>query len=79
LLLESNAAAGSIEDQYRCIRDEVIIRSLRNHASEIWGVLTAILDSEHLLFTNRIDPEDDGDCTLCSLDIVTGEFWQLRC
>jgi hypothetical protein len=78
LLLESESVAGSVDDQYACVRDEAGVKSLRSDIDEIWGVLTAILDSENVIFTNRIDPEDDEDCSLCSLNVITGEFWRLH-
>jgi hypothetical protein len=78
LVLESDSVTGSIEDLYARVRDEVRIRSLRSGVDEIWAVLTAILDSENLIFTNRIDPEDGDDGSLCSLNVITGEFWRLR-
>jgi hypothetical protein len=78
LLLESDSVAGSIEDQYACVRDAASFRSLRSGVDEIWGVLTAILESENVIFTNRIDPAEGDDRSLCSLNLITGEFWQLR-
>jgi hypothetical protein len=78
LLLESDSVAGSIEDEYARVRDEASFRSLRSGVDEIWGVLTAILESENVIFTNRIDPPEDDDRSLCSLNLTTGEFWQLH-
>jgi hypothetical protein len=78
LLLESDSVAGSIEDEYARARDEARVRSLRSGVDEIWGVLTAILESENVIFTNRIDPAEGDDRSLCSLNLITGEFWQLR-
>jgi hypothetical protein len=78
LLLESDSVAGSIEDEYARVRDEANVRSLRSGVDEIWGVLTAILESENVIFTNRIDPPEDDDCSLCSLNLITGEFWRLH-
>jgi len=78
LLLESDSVAGSIEDQYARVRDEASVRSLRGGVDEIWGVLTAVLETENVIFTNRIDPGDDDERTLCSLNLITGEFWRLR-
>ena len=77
LVLESDSIAGSIEDQYARVRDEASVRSLWGGVDEIWGVLTAILDSENVIFTNRIDPAEGDDRTLCSLNLITGEFWRL--
>ena len=78
LLLESDLVAGSIEDQYAGVRDEASVKSLRGGVDEIWGVLTAILETENVIFTNRIDPGDDDDRSLCSLNVITGEFWRLH-
>jgi hypothetical protein len=36
-------------------------------------------DSENVIFANRIEPQEDDDRSLCSLNVNTGEFWQLRC
>jgi hypothetical protein len=77
LLLESDSFADSIEDQYACVRDEPNIRSLRSGVDEVWGVPTAILESENVTFTNRMDPAEDDDRSLCSLNLITGEFWRL--
>jgi hypothetical protein len=78
LLLENDSVSGSIEDQYACVRNEAGVKRLRTGVDEIWSVLTAILDSENLIFANRIDPADDDDSSLCSLNVITGEFWRLR-
>lgn len=78
LLLESDAVAGSIDQRYACVRREAGVKSLRGDVDEVWAALTAVLDSENIIFTNRIDPEDEDDCSLCSLNVVTGEFWRLR-
>ncbi len=78
LLLESNSVAGSIEDQYTRVRDQASVRSLPGSVDEIWGVLTAILETENVIFTNRIDPAEFDDRSLCSLNVSTGEFWRLR-
>jgi hypothetical protein len=77
LLLESDSIAGSIEDQYARVRDEASVRGLWGGVDEIWGVLTAILDSENVIFTNRIDAAEGDDRSLCSLNLITGEFWRL--
>jgi hypothetical protein len=77
LLLESDSIAGSIEEQYARVPDEARVRNLRSGIDEIWGVLTAILETENVIFTNRIDPAEGDDRSLCSLNLVTGEFWRL--
>jgi hypothetical protein len=78
LLLESDSVAGSIDERYACVRDEASVKSSRSDVDEVWGALTAILDSENVIFTNRIDPADDDDCSLCSHNVITGEFWRLH-
>jgi hypothetical protein len=78
LLLESDSVAASIENEYARARDEDSVRSLRSGIDEIWGILTAILESENVIFTYRIDPADGDDRSLCSLNVITGEFWRLR-
>ena len=78
LLLESDSVAGSIEDQYSRVRDEASVRSLRGGVDEIWGVLTASLETENVIYTSRIDPGDADDRSLCSLNLITGEFWRLH-
>jgi hypothetical protein len=76
LLLENDSIAGSIEEQYARVRNDARVRNLRSGVDEIWGVLTAILETENIIFTNRIDSEGD-DRSLCSLNLHTGEFWRL--
>jgi hypothetical protein len=78
LLLESDSVTGSIEAQYARVRDQASLKNLRSGIDEIWGALTAILESENVIFTNRIDPAEDDDRSLCSLNVITGEFWRLR-
>ena len=78
LLLEKDSVAGTIEDQYAQVRDETGIKSLRKGVDEIWGVITASLDSENVIFTNPVDPQEDDNRSFCSLNVVTGEFWQVH-
>lgn len=78
LLLESDSVAGAIDERYACVRDDARGKSLRRDVDEVWVAFTALLESENVIFTNRIDPEDDDDCSLCSLNVITGEFWRLR-
>jgi hypothetical protein len=77
LLLESDSIAGSIEEQYARVRNHARGRNLRSGVDEIWGVLTAILETENIIFTNRIDSAEGDDRSLCSLNLLTGEFWRL--
>jgi hypothetical protein len=78
LLLESDSVSGAIDERYACVRDDARVKSLRRDVDEVWVAYTALLDSENVIFTNRIDPEDNDDCSLCSLNVNTGEFWRLR-
>jgi hypothetical protein len=78
LLLEKDSVAGTIENQYAQVRDETGIRSLRKGIDEIWVVITAGLDSENVIFTNPVDPQEDDNRSFCSLNVVTGEFWQVH-
>ena len=77
LLLEKDAVAGTIEDQYALVRDEAGIKSLRSGVDEIWGVVTAALESEDVIFTNPIDPQEHDNRNFCSLNVKTDEFWQV--
>jgi hypothetical protein len=77
LLLEQDGVAGMIEDQYALVRNEAGIKSLRNGVDEIWGVVTAILESEDVIYTNPIDPQEHEDRSFCSLNVKTDEFWQM--
>jgi hypothetical protein len=77
LLLESNSVTGTIEDQYASAHGGDGVSHLLNGADEIWAVYTAVLASDNLIFMNRIYPAEDDDRSLCSLNVITGEFWQL--
>ena len=57
LLLEQDGVAGTIEDQYALVRNEAGIKSLRNGVDEIWGVVTAILETEDVIYTNPSIPK----------------------
>lgn len=77
LLLEKDSVAGTIEDQYAMVRDEPGIKNLRRGVDEIWGVITAGLENEDVIFTNPVDPSEDDNHSFCSLNVKTGEFWQV--
>jgi hypothetical protein len=77
LLLEKDSVAGTIEDQYALVRDEAEVKRLRSGVDEIWGVITAALESEHVIFTNPVDPQEDDNRSFCCLNVETGEFWQV--
>jgi hypothetical protein len=76
LLLEKDAVAGTIEDQFEQIPDNHKIRELMVGIDEIWSTNTAYLERESVIFTNLIIPRFDR-ATICSLNIHTGEFWRL--
>jgi hypothetical protein len=78
LLLESNSVTGTIEDQYAWVNGGDRVRDLLNGVDEIWGAFTALLDSDDVIFMHRIYPSENDDRSLCSLNVITGEFWQLR-
>ncbi len=77
LLLEKDAVAGTTEDQYGLVRDEPDIVELRNKIDEIWGINTAGLVKEGVIFTNPIDPQEEDNRSFCSLNVHTDEFWQV--
>lgn len=76
LLLEKDAAAGTIESQFEQLPDEPEIRALLAGIDEIWSLNTAGLESEGVIFTNRVTPPTDRNFTFCSLNVLTGEFWR---
>jgi hypothetical protein len=78
LLLEKDSVAGTVEDQYDLVRNEDQIKTLRSGVDEIWGINTAGLESENVMFTNPIDPQENDNRSFCSLNVKTGEFWQVR-
>jgi len=76
LLLEKDAVAGTIESQFEQLPDAPEIKALLAGIDEIWSVNTAGLDSEGVIFTDRIMPTD-RDRTLCSsLNVLTEELWR---
>jgi len=77
LLLEKDSIAGSIEQQYELVCNEIHTKSLRGGIDEIWAVNTAILKSEDVIFTNPIDPYEKDNRSFCLLNVKTGDFWQV--
>ena len=61
----------------RLRRNEPGIKNLRRGVDEIWGVITAGLENEDVIFTNPVDPLEDDNRSFCSLNVKTGEFWQV--
>lgn len=78
LLLEKDAAAGTIEAQFELLPDDPRIHSLLNSIDEIWAMNSAALESEDIIFTNQIFPPLYDHANYCSLQLITGEFWQVQ-
>lgn len=77
LMLEKDAAAGTIENQFEQVPAEHEIRGLLPSIDEVWSANTAGLERESVLFTNLLWPRFDR-ATICSLNIQTGGFWRLE-
>jgi hypothetical protein len=78
LLLEKDAAAGTIEAQFELLPDEPRIDSLLNSVDEIWAMNSMALEREDVIFTAQIYPsvcEFDG---YCSLELGTDKYWQVQ-
>jgi hypothetical protein len=78
LLLEKDAAAGTIEAQFQLLPDEPRIQSLLNSVDEIWAMNSMALEREDVIFTAQIYPsvcEFDG---YCSLELGTDKYWQVQ-
>jgi hypothetical protein len=76
LLLEKDAVAGTVENQFEQIPENHEIRKLLVGIDEIWSVNTAGLERENVIFTNLVMPRFDR-ATICSLNFQTGEFWRV--
>jgi hypothetical protein len=76
LLLEKDAVAGTIENQFEQIPEDHEIRKLMAGIDEIWSANTAGLERENVIFTNLVMPRFDR-ATICSLNVQTGEFWRV--
>ena len=80
LLLDKDAVAGTIEAQLELLPDEPRIQTLLNSIHQTWGLNSAALENESVIFTNRIYPlldEFDEYLTRCSLNVETDMFWQV--
>jgi len=78
LLLEKDAAAGTIETQFKLLPDEPRISTLLNSVDEIWAMNSMALEREDTIFTAQIHPrgcEYDG---YCSLELGTNKYWQVQ-
>lgn len=77
LLLEKDAVAGSIEAQFEQLPDEPRIHALLDSIDQIWGISSAGLESEDVIFTNQIYPALYGHANYCSLELGSDKFWQV--
>lgn len=78
LLLEKDAVAANVEEQFRKLPREGEIVSLLESIDEIWTVDTSVLQSEQVIFTNQIKPMLEDHANFCSLHLVTDEFWRVQ-
>jgi len=76
LLLEKDAVAGTIENQFEQVPEDHEIKNLLLDIDEVWSANTAGLECENVIFTNLVMPRFDR-ATICSLNVRTGEFWRL--
>jgi hypothetical protein len=77
LLLEKDAVAGTIESQFAKIHDMPEVKVLLAGIDEIWSVNTAWLVNENVIFANRVTPPSTDRRLCCSLNVLTGAFWQV--
>lgn len=77
LLLEKDAVAGTIEAQFEQLPDEPRIQALLNSVDQIWGINSAALESEDVIFTNQIHPPLYDQANYCSLELGSNKFWQV--
>jgi hypothetical protein len=77
LLLEKDAVAGTIEAQFEQLPDEPRIYGLLNSIDQIWGINSAALESEDVIFTNQIYPPLYDHANYCSLKLGSDKFWQV--
>ena len=78
LLLEKDAVAANVEEQFWKLPREGEIVSLLQSIDEIWTVDTSVLQSEQVIFTNQIEPMLEDHANFCSLHLVTDEFWRVQ-
>lgn len=77
LLLEKDAVAGNVEEQFGMLPDDSHIKALLGSIDEIWTVDTAALESEDVIFTNQVYPPLYDNTNFCSLVLGTDKFWQV--
>jgi hypothetical protein len=75
LLLEKDSVAGTIESQFEQLPQTEEVKELLRQIDAIWIVRTAGLDSGSEIFTNDVWPSQS--VPICSLDLITGKFWQV--
>lgn len=78
LLLEKDAVAGTIESQYEQVMNDESVKTLVGKIDAIWAVITAGLEREDVIFTNPVHPFEEDNHSFCSLNVSTGEFWQVH-
>lgn len=76
LLLEKDAAAGTIEAQFEQLPDEPRIHALLNSIDQIWAINSAALEREDVIFTNQVYPPLYDHENYCSLELGSDKFWQ---
>jgi len=74
LLLEKDAIAGTIEQQFRRLPHDSNASSLLQRIDEVWTTNTVSLETDGVIFTNQLWP--DLRAHTCSLNLRTGSFWQ---
>jgi len=77
LLLEKDSPAGTIESQFALLPDDSEVRNLLRGMDEVWAANTVGLQSENVIFTNQVFPVIPDNSSYCSLDVVSGKFWQV--
>jgi len=77
LLLEKDAVAGSVEEQFYQLPRDTQVDSLLGSIDEIWTVDTAALETEQVIFTNQLQPPLADNANFCSLELATDRFWRV--
>jgi hypothetical protein len=77
LLLEMDAVAGSVADQFALVPDEPRVQAWLSSIDEIWTGNTATLESDDTIFTDQIFPPLYEHANFCSLELTTDAFWQV--
>lgn len=77
LLLEMDAVAGSVADQFALVPDEPRVQAWLSSIDEIWTVNTATLESEDTIFTDQLFSPLYDRANFCSLELTTDVFRQV--